>query len=306
MTDYDNTHRAFLQVFLARGCLTFAQAQPILASILSAADPSRETRAVDITTSDFNAYLQKMNSAISPFDYEIRSGLPQQQQPSSSTSTDQQQGERIYALVNTTSDPMTSFATLHSPEEIAFVKRLLDAMFETFNTRRAEVCAVTSMQGLDLARPRGGASTSGETQTQTQQGLTKAEAERTLEALVDEGWLDVSSRGYYRLSTRALIELRTWLVETYNDDEETRVRNCVGCGDIVVVGRRCVDLDCGVRVHGHCLPNVLRASGGEKCPTCGKVWEGEPVYVGEKAARRTGGSNVRRSEVMNGVDGEAA
>jgi len=34
--DYDNTHRAFLQVFLAKGTLTFEEAKPILANILTA------------------------------------------------------------------------------------------------------------------------------------------------------------------------------------------------------------------------------------------------------------------------------
>jgi len=35
-TEYNNTHRAFLQVFLAKGTLTFEQAKPILANILTA------------------------------------------------------------------------------------------------------------------------------------------------------------------------------------------------------------------------------------------------------------------------------
>lgn len=42
MTDvesaYNNSHRAFLQAFLARSVMTFEEAQPILAAILSARD----------------------------------------------------------------------------------------------------------------------------------------------------------------------------------------------------------------------------------------------------------------------------
>lgn len=35
---YNDSHRAFLQAFLARSVMTFEEAQPILASILSARD----------------------------------------------------------------------------------------------------------------------------------------------------------------------------------------------------------------------------------------------------------------------------
>ena len=169
-------------------------------------------------------------------------------------------------------------------------------MFETHNTRRAEVLALTSMQALALSKAAG--------ETQAATGLPRAEAERCLAALGAEGWLDLSAKGYYRLSARALMELRTWLIETYNDEDDedgTRVRTCHGCGEIVVVGQRCRDLDCGVRVHDHCLRNVLRAAGGERCPTCKKDWTGD-TFVGEKAAqarRSTGGA--RESAVTNGV-----
>lgn len=33
---YDNSHRAFLQAFLARGAMTFDEAKPILAAAISA------------------------------------------------------------------------------------------------------------------------------------------------------------------------------------------------------------------------------------------------------------------------------
>lgn len=34
-TDYNDSHRAFLQAFMARSCMTFREAQPVLAAILS-------------------------------------------------------------------------------------------------------------------------------------------------------------------------------------------------------------------------------------------------------------------------------
>ncbi|KAF2147833.1 DNA repair protein Nse1 [Myriangium duriaei CBS 260.36] len=308
MATYDNTHRAFLQVFFSRPTLTFAEAQPILAAIQTASDPDpeRETLPNDVTQADFNTYIAALNNAISPFDMEIRSTLPQE-------SSADPPPTRVWGLVNTTSDAISQLATTHTPDEIGFVKRVLDAMFETNNTRRTEVLAVTSMQALALSRPQ--QQSNGESSTQSaQQGLTKTEAERCLESLVAEGWLCLSRKGYYRLSTKALLELRSWLVETYNlppeegDEEGTtgveKVKSCTGCGEIVVVGQRCGDLNCSVRVHEHCLRNVFRAAGRESCPTCKRDWTSD-TFVGERAAqgrRSTGG--LRNSIVTNGVDSD--
>lgn len=70
------------------------------------------------------------------------------------------------------------------------------------------------------------------------------EAEKMLKTLVEEGWFDKSKKGYYSLSPRALMELRSWLIETYNDaDEEDdddderipRIKQCAACKEIVTM-----------------------------------------------------------------------
>ena len=110
--------------------------------------------------------------------------------------------------------------------------------------------AVTSMQAAKLAKPPGNRrETQGgsETQGSVGQGITIREAERMLKALVEQGWLEKSRRGYFSLSPRALMELRGWLIETYNDVEESgededgtgirvpRIKFCPACKDIVTV-----------------------------------------------------------------------
>ncbi|KAK5001144.1 hypothetical protein LTR66_000112 [Elasticomyces elasticus] len=231
---YTNVHRAFLQAFLARSTLTFDEAKPILAAVLTAHE-GRETLPNDITESDFTTYISTINTSISPFDFEIRSSLSQTTR------------ERIYAIVNTTSDPITQLATTHTADEIAYLKRVLDAIFETYNTDRHEVMAITSMQALRLHKGASGARDSGvggDTQsTSTSAGLTMAQAERMLKSLVDEGWFELSRKGYYSLSPRAFMELRGWLLDTYNEpmdeDEEAgrveRIKLCRGCKEIVSV-----------------------------------------------------------------------
>lgn len=146
--------------------------------------------------------------------------------------------------MNSTSDPITQLATIHTADEISFLKRVLDAMFETYNTPRHEIMAITSMQALRLvkapAEDRRQTQNGSETQGSAGQNLTIMQAEKMLKTLVEEGWFE-KSRGFYSLSPRALMELRGWLTETYNDmdgdegDEERvlRIKTCFACKEII-------------------------------------------------------------------------
>lgn len=309
---YDNTHRAFLQALLSRQTITFDQAKPLLAAIQTADTPERPTVEGDISQVDFDNYISTLNYSISRFDLEIRSTLHQ--------STKQ----RTYALVNTTSDALTQMATIHSPDEIAFVKRVLDAMFDTYNTQRAEVMAVTSMQALKLAKDASRRE-SASTQAQQNAGLTMSQAEEMLQSMVDEGWFELSTRGFYSLTPRALMELRGWLMDTYNeppaDEEEDedvedeghheKIKFCQACKEIVTVGQRCPNLVCMARLHSHCVNGMFRAQGGhEQCPMCKTAWV-DASPVGERAARRNaqppvnGTAGRRRSAVNDNSDTSA-
>ncbi|KAI9805523.1 MAG: hypothetical protein M1825_000774 [Sarcosagium campestre] len=318
---YNNTHRAFLQAFISRGTLTLEQAKPILAAILTAHD-GRETLPGDVTEADFNTYVHAISDEISSFDLAIRSTLSQHDRC------------RIFALVNTTSDPITQLATTHSADEISFLKRLLDAMFETHNTPRQEVMAISSMQAVRLHKnPAGstGDTPSGGAGTSAGHGLSMTGAERTLEELVREGWLERSRRDFYSLSPRALVELRQYLLTTYNDPAEDdddsdaeqrydRIKFCVACKDIITVvsacfpfslrcatllilskGQRCATRDCPCRLHNICTESFFRTQPSRTCPLCKVDWTGND-FVGEKAVtsaeraeRRSGGAQRRRT-----------
>lgn len=295
---YNNTHRAFLQALLATQTITYTTAKPLLAAIQTAQSPERPTLPEDISQNDFETYVDLLNTHISPFDLEIRSTLHQSTK------------ERLYALVNTTSDALTQMSTTHSPDELSFVRRVLDAMFETYNTPRAEIMAIKPMQAMKLARPTGEERRRESQATQTQQardaGLTQAQAEKVMETLNEEGWLELSAKGFYSLSPRALMELRGWLVEMYNDQDATdeddeedghvRIKFCAACKEIVTVGQRCSDTNCQARLHNHCVRNLFRAQQGrENCPSCKKAWK-NPLPVGEKAAgeQREGSNGTRR------------
>ncbi|KAF2761316.1 hypothetical protein EJ05DRAFT_524638 [Pseudovirgaria hyperparasitica] len=276
MSQYDDTHRAFLQAFMSRGTLTYTEAQPILAAILTAANPSRPTLPADIDRPTFYAHLGTLNTHLHPFDLEIRNARSQHTR------------SMLYALVNTASDPLTQLATTRSPDELAFVKRCLDAMFETYNTRSREVLAVSRVQGLNLARGRGGGGRGSLGATQATQGsagagLTMGQAERVLDEMVSEGWFEESEAGFVSLGTRALVELRGWLVDTYNEVLEGDGDEGGGEGVVRVRGQRCANYDCGARLHDGCTQRYFERQSTRKCPSCGAEWTGGH-FVGERAA----------------------
>jgi hypothetical protein len=246
---------------------------------LSNVSSGQPTRPRDVTLDDFTSYLSAASTALSPFDYEIRSTLHQISK------------ERVWALVNSTSDALTQLATVRTADEIAFIKRVLDAMFETYNTQRQEVMGVTSMQAMKVARTDGRRQSMGNGESQSaDKGLTSSQAEKLLLSLVEEGWMERSREGWFTLSPRALMELKGWLVATYNepDAEEgewQHIKNCEACKNIVTVGQRCSNVGCNVRLHEGCLAPFWRTMREQKCSRCGTQWKG--LWVGEKAVTST-------------------
>ena len=296
--NYGPSHRAFLQALTARGALTFEDARPILAAIWNAGEQDGESEhdADEVTEGDFLSYIDIARQAVSLFDYDIR------------TTVHQISKERLYVLVNTTSDPQTQLATTYSADELSFIKRVFDSMFETFNSPRMEVMALTQMQAMKVARPnRRQSQIEGEESTQSTagRGLKHSEVEDVFASLVNGGWLEKSRNQYYSLTPRALIELRPWLIETYNDpdaepDEWQRIKLCAACKDLITYGLRCAEPRCNFRLHDICEDAFWRVRGDKRCPKCSREWDGKH-YVGERAVtqrrRPPGGDGGRRTSL---------
>ncbi|KND87854.1 Non-structural maintenance of chromosomes element 1 [Tolypocladium ophioglossoides CBS 100239] len=284
---YNNSHRAFLQALLAHGTVTFEQLQSILAAIFNVANGGDgETRPDQVTQEDVQAYLEIASDAASLFDYEIRSTVHQLTK------------QRIYSLVNTTSDPQTQLATTYNPEELSFIKRVLDGMFDKYNTPRMEALAITEMQAIKFARPNRRQSQSqmdgdeeAPTQTSTDKGLKHSEVENVLASLLEGGWFEKSKDGFYAVTPRALLELRPWLIDMYNDpdagpDEWQRIKFCEACKDIVTMGLRCSEPNCTLRLHDMCQEAFWRARRTGSCIKCSREWTGAH-FVGERAVTMT-------------------
>ncbi|RYO39150.1 hypothetical protein AA0111_g1862 [Alternaria arborescens] len=307
--DYSSIHRAFLQAFQTHSVLTVDQMKAILAHVMTAYNPERPWTEGDVTQPYITSTIQTINAKIEAFDYEIRS------------TRDQQSKDSIYALVNNASDAVTQLATTFSANEIAYIRRVLDHMFETNNTNIREVMAIKHTEASQLARlsRRNRQSQAASRQSQINgdvedsqanidTGISIAEADLVLETLVKEAFFQKSRKGYYSLAPRALMELRAYLKETYNESAEEnedgreviRIRDCEGCREIVTIGIRCNNRECGVRWHDVCANSYYRSRRGSRvCPRCKTECSGD-VFVGERAAgvdgRASTGGNRRSTQ----------
>lgn len=309
---YSDAHRAFLHAFMARGTLTFPEARKIIAAIGSAYRGESQVDPGYITMDIFDNFIRIAREAVEPLDFDIRN-----------TRDQVRGGERVWAFINAHSDPATQLSTTRSPEEVAYIKRLLDAMFDTYNTPRMEVMAVDEGQALRVSRPPrrqsnvhgnnesddgGGENNEAPASTAAaDRGLKHSEVLSLLSSLVAEGWLEKSRDGFYRLSPRSLMELWSWLMATYNDPDSDaawqRIKFCESCKEIVTYGQRCNEPDCTVRLHDICEEAFWRTRPDRKCPKCRKPWEGNH-FVGERAV--TSRAGFQRGQGRRGRRSEAA
>ena len=309
--NYTDANRAFLQAFLSRGVLTLETAKPIIAAVLTYRD-GREVLPHDVTIEDLNAYITDANQRLSPLDLEIRSTFHQLSR------------ERAYALVNTTSDPLTQLATTYNPDEIVYVKKLLDAMFDGQNNKgKREAMCLSGIEAIQVGRaPNRRETQLNDNATQFSAGILGAkDAESMLNKLVDEGWLEKSKRGFYSLSPRALMELKGWLIDTYNDEDEDgerekKIKFCHACKEIITVvrqpwmstvrlgadiglqGQRCARRECPCRLHDICTQNFFRMQRSQTCPICKNEWDGKH-FVGEKTITSSASHHTDRRRSNN-------
>lgn len=239
---YSDTNRAFLQAFMARRLLSRAQAEEVLEQL------GQEK-------GELPAFVSAANAKLHALDMEIRQ------------CRDQLCGGTVFVLVNTVSDEWSQLATLHKAEEIALMKVLLEEMFEANNQGHAkESMAVSGVRALNLALGT---------------GMKMQKVQETLDEFVEEGWLRRTDSDYYTLSTRGLMELQPYLLQTFNepadDNEEAdeiapQIKLCFVCGDMVTLGQRCRNPSCFLRLHNHCATQLFAASQRPACPKCTSTW----------------------------------
>jgi len=124
-----------------------------------------------------------------------------------------------------------------------------------------------------------------------------------LGSFVAKGWLLKSPRGRYSLSVRTLMELNTYLKETYPDE----YTECTICMESLTRGVACITTNCKTRLHQHCFKKFRQRT--PICPSCQKDWPEDiklMVPIGEEAMKdgQDEGRRIRRKSTAEDSDEE--
>ncbi|CAO1638422.1 unnamed protein product [Sympodiomycopsis kandeliae] len=209
-------------------------------------------------SSQFDDFVHDASTAVSSFGLEVRR-MP-----------DPWTGRGMIALVNTKGDEIAQMATNYSPSEILLLKKLIEMIF----TSKHDSFSTSSTEILNVAK-------------RLKPTLTQSSAERFIDTLIHHGWIHKSRQGYLSLSSRALLELQTYLKEQYPDE----ILTCHECQHIVTRGLSCGSCD-GVKIHTQCEVFIPGNGNQKKCPQCKVAWE--PARIGEENLKGANSSRRRQ------------
>ncbi|KAI0665150.1 Nse1 non-SMC component of SMC5-6 complex-domain-containing protein [Cubamyces menziesii] len=269
-----DVQRLFLQAILSRRMLSQKLAAKIWEKCIEAVKEANQTLDIEYRSdrNSWDTFVAKINDELNPLDLEFAHLY------------DEVSGKEMYAVVNRKGDEIAQMATEYSPIEIAYFKAVLEQIMLAPN----ESYCVSSLAALREVNS-------------LKSNMTKSQAEATLSSFVAKGWLLKSKRGRYSLSTRTILELQTYLRNTYEND----ILECTICMELVTRGVACYTPQCKTRLHTHCFNNYKRRN--QKCPSCNESWSDANLTklrpVGE-AAFREGQDLTRRRVRRKSSEGE--
>jgi len=238
-SEYNSSHRLFMQSMLSHRILDESRAEDIYHKVCD---------IVGVDSGDFGDFVAVINKEITDVDLALR------------RSVDQYNSSAIIALVNTKGDEVAQLATTYTANEIAFFKRVLELIVTADNEAFALSSMAAIREGPRLKPP-----------------ISQRDSEDLLNRLVADKWLMKRSDGYYVLHMRSIIELQSYLKETF----EQEVFECLMCMEIVTMGERCSQGRCEVRLHLHCAAGYFPDPQTEaeiKCPTCTSAWSRDNTF----------------------------
>ncbi|CAG8722183.1 4646_t:CDS:2 [Dentiscutata erythropus] len=256
---YTNAHRLFVQASMSERFFTEAKAIDMYTKACSANNGSCFSQEFDLPApEEFQEFISTINQKLNLVDMEFR------------RSHDEDDGNPVWALVNTNGDEIAKLATEYSPAEISYFKRLIELIV----TADDDAFSASSIMALKEA-----------SKIKTQ--LSKSAAEILLQRFVDDKWLVQSQSGKYSMSQRTILELQAYL----KDEFEEYLIECTLCYDIVTKGQRCDVLECKSRFHHHCARRFFSSQNEKVCPACKIAWKssnivGEPLRISEGSSRR--------------------
>ena len=266
-------HQLFLQSMMSRHYMSDRAFRRLHERVSQAYSDEFE---VDESLEEF---VEVINAQLRPMYMEIR------------TTRLEEDGARVWGLVNSLADESTKLATRYGAHEIAFFKQVLERIIHS------EMGSIDNVQCLNLVREvndflkaqeADAAAQSGEKTNDDDDGnnegvlsknvglirLSGPQVEALLKRLVKDGWL-INSNGNITLGARSLLELKPTITASLGESAS----KCVICRELVIIG----DDDEHGMMHYHC--QAAARVGGESAGDDG----GDHEDDGAARRRRSGG-----------------
>lgn len=283
MSQLSWSHHTVVQALLSRGPLKESDIHSIFREI-TGKDPIGHQQI-------FNDFIRNINKELDYVKFEMRG------------CRNQYDGKVYYGVVNTLADEQSKLGTKYSVPQIAYYKTVIEAI--THDTRAQG--SITNIEAINLrldnqVHTSGNA---GESQSQVPaafKSFTISQKEKTLNDLIQDKWLCLTSEGKIGLGVRSFLDLRSWF-------HANEIPACNVCNETGVKASTCPNVDCSIRIHDYCLKKKFSQRKVAKvCPGCSTAWnlsesqeEEEDAVDADEEPRQSNGNGER----LKRVKGEA-
>ncbi|KAI9245233.1 Nse1 non-SMC component of SMC5-6 complex-domain-containing protein [Phascolomyces articulosus] len=179
-SEYNDSHRLFLQSMLSHRILTEGEAQNLYFKICD---------LINCEHVEFNEFISVINHEISEISLSLR------------ITRDETNGSSFIGLVNTKEDELAQIATKYTPNEITYFRQMIETIVMADDDKYAIGSMVAIRLGQTMKPP-----------------LTQKETQTLIDRLNDDQWICPTPDGSsYCIDTRGIMELQGYLNEQYGD-----------------------------------------------------------------------------------------
>ncbi|XP_014769972.1 non-structural maintenance of chromosomes element 1 homolog [Octopus bimaculoides] len=256
MSEMKPQHHVFLQYFMSKGLVDSKGVRNLFKlcckDMVDASSMSSQSEWMQQLAN----FVIIINNNIRPFHLNILKGF------------DEDDGTSYYCLVNTCDNAVTRLSTDYSVNELELFKLFLDRIMSSSDA------SVGSVQALNLTH-------------ELEKKMSKDDAQRFFDRMVNEKWLKRTLRGKLQLSTRSILELDNHIRKMYPD----LVELCNICNRLCLQGQSC--LKCMAKLHIFCAKRYFENQAEPKCPKCYTPWTN--TNQNRESVRRSSRRDTRMS-----------
>uniref|UniRef100_UPI00358E8A5D non-structural maintenance of chromosomes element 1 homolog isoform X2 n=1 Tax=Myxine glutinosa TaxID=7769 RepID=UPI00358E8A5D len=247
MANMTDAHRLFLQYLMVRPCVEAHECRKLQNECCNSFQEHNDLDSLE-------KFVETINSNLIPLGFiEIRQGFSQE-------------GNKVYALVNTAETEITLMASDYTESELEVFKTILEQVVVSSD---GSVSSVRVLNRSDKIKGK---------------KIKKDEVQVLLQRMVQDGWL-FDNNGDISLSTRCVLEMEPYICRHY-----PHVDKCLLCKRIALQGKTCAECNC--KMHMYCAKTYMTPNRSTYCPQCKTPMTLRPGASQESSSSASSGSSA--------------